>query len=69
MISSPSIVRVIKSRRMKYAGHVTRMGEGRVFYKVLEVKSEGKRPLGGPRSKWEDNNMMDLQKVGCVDAD
>ena len=69
MISSPSIVRVIKSRRMKWAGHVARMEKRRVLYKVLEGKPEGKRPLGGTRRKWEDNIKMDLQEVGCGDMD
>ena len=52
---SPSIVRVIKSRRMKWAGHVACMGERRGAYRVLVVEPEGKRPLGRPRHKWEDN--------------
>ena len=50
---------------MRWAGHVARMGEGRGVYKVLVGKSEGKRPLGRPRRKWEDNIKMDLQEVGC----
>ena len=52
LYSSPSIVRVIKSRRMRWAGHVARMGEGRGVYKVLVGKPEGRRPLGRPRRKW-----------------
>jgi hypothetical protein len=65
----PNIVRVIKSRRLRCAGHVARMGEGRVVYRVLVGKSEGKRPLGRPRRRWEDSVMMDLQEVGsgCED--
>ena len=63
--SSPNIVRVIKSRRMSWAGHVARMGEERGAYKVLVGKPEGKRPLGRPRCRWVDNIRMDLQEVGC----
>jgi len=63
--SSPNIVRVIKSRRMRWAGHVARMGEGRGVYSVLVGKPEGKRPLGRPRRRWEDNIKIDLQEVGC----
>ena len=58
-------MRVIKSRRMKLAGYVTRMGEDRGVYSVLVGKPEGRRPLGRPRSKWVDNIRMDLQEVGC----
>ena len=61
---SPNIVRVIKSRRMRWAGHVARMEEGRGVHKVLVGKPEGKRPLGRPRCRWEDNIKMDLQEVG-----
>ena len=64
LYSSPNIVRVIKSRRMIWAGHVARMGEGRGVYMVLVGKPEGKRPLGRPRRRWEDNIRMDLQEVG-----
>jgi len=53
-------VRVIKSRRMRWAGHVARMGERRGVYRVLVWKPEGKRTLGRPRRRWEDNNKMDL---------
>jgi hypothetical protein len=56
---------VIKSRRLTWAGHVARMGEGRVVFRVLVGKPEGKRPLGRPRRRWEDNIRMDLQVVGC----
>ena len=67
--SSPNIVRVIKSRRMRWAGHVARMCEGRGVYRVLVGKPEGRRPLGRPRRKWVDNIRMDLQEVGCVYRD
>ena len=59
------IVRVIKSRRMRWAGHVARMGQERGAYRVLVGKPEGKRPLGRPRRRWVDNIRMDLQEVGC----
>jgi hypothetical protein len=59
----PNTVRVVKSRRMWWAGHVVRMGEGRVVDRVLVGKPEGKRPLGRPRRRWEDIK-MDLQQVG-----
>jgi hypothetical protein len=65
LYSIPNIVRVIKSRRMRWAGHVARMGEWRGVYMVLVGKSEGKRPLGTPGHRWEDNIRMDLQEVGC----
>ena len=55
---------VIKSRRMRWAGNVARMEEGRGVRKVLVGKSEGKRPLGRPRRRWEDNIKMDLREVG-----
>jgi len=64
LYSLPSIVRVVKSRRMKWAGHVARMGQGRVVYSVLVGKPEGKRSLGRPRRRWEDNINMDLEEVG-----
>jgi hypothetical protein len=67
--SLPTIVRVIKSRRMKWAGHVACMGEGRGVYMVLVGKPVGKRPLGRPRCRWEDNVKMDLQEVGCGGMD
>jgi len=66
---SPNIFRVIKSRKIRYAGHVARMGERRGGYRVLMGKPEGKRTLGRPRSRWEDNIKMDLQEVGCVGMD
>jgi len=62
---SPSIVRVIKSRRIILMGHVARMGERRDVYMVLVGKPEGKRPLRRPRRRWEDNSKMDLQEVWC----
>jgi len=55
---------MIKSRRMRLAGHVARMGERRGVYRVLLGKPEGKRPLGRPRRRWEDNIKMDLQELG-----
>ena len=64
LYSSPNIVWVIKSRRMRWAGHVARMEEGRGVHKVLVGKPEGKRPLGRPRRRWEDNIKMYLQEVG-----
>ena len=67
--TSPNIVRVIKSRRMIWAGHVVRMGEERGVYRVLVGKPEGKRPLGRPRRRWVDNIRMDLQEVGCGHVD
>ena len=65
MYCSPNIVRVIKSKRMRWAGHVARMGDKRGVYRVLVGKSEGKRPLGRPTPRWVDNIRMDLQEVGC----
>jgi len=65
LYSSPNIVRVIKSRRMRWAGHVERMGEERGVYRDLVGKPEGKRPMGRPRRRWVDNIRMDLQEVGC----
>jgi len=62
---SPNIVRVIKWRRMRWAGHVARMGEEMEVYKVLVGKPEGRRPLGRPRHRWVYNIKMDLQEVGC----
>ena len=65
LYSSPYIVLVIKSRRVRWAGHVARMGEERGAYRVLVGKPEGKRPVGRPRRRWVDNIRMDLQEVGC----
>jgi hypothetical protein len=59
------ILRVIKSRRIRWAGHVERVGERRGVYRVLVGKPEGKRALGRTRRRWEDNIRMDLQEVGC----
>ena len=61
---SPNIVRVIKSRRLKLAGHVARMEEGSSAFKILTGKLTGKRSLGGPRCRWEDNIRMDLKEMG-----
>ena len=61
---SPSIVWLIKSRRMRWAGHVARVEEGRDVHKVLVGKPDGKRPLGRPRRRWDDNIKMDLEEVG-----
>ena len=64
MYRSSNIVRVIKSRRLKWAGHVTRIEEVRSAFKILTGTPEGKRPLGKPRRRWEDNIRMDLIEVG-----
>ena len=64
LYSLPNIVRMVKSRRMRWAGHVARMGEDRGVHRDLVGKPEGKRPLGRPRRRWEDNIKMDLQEVG-----
>ena len=63
LYSLPNIVRVVKSRRMRWVGHVVCMGEGRGVHRVLVGKPEGKRPLGRPRRRWEDIK-MDLREVG-----
>jgi hypothetical protein len=68
LYSSPSIIRIIKSRKMKWAGHVTRMGEN-MAYRLLVGKPEEKRPLGRPRRKWMDTIRMDLGEVGWGDVD
>ena len=65
LYSSPNIVWVIKSRRMRWAGRAARMSERRGLYRVLLGKPEGKRPLGIPRHGWEENIKVDLQEVGC----
>jgi hypothetical protein len=65
---SPSIIRIIKSRRMRWAGHVARMGEKGNAYRLLVGQPEGKRPLGRPRRKWVDNIRMDLGEVGWGDV-
>jgi len=65
LYSSPNIFRVVKSRRMRWAGHVARTGEERGVYRVLVGKPDGRRPLGRHRRRWVDNIRMDLQEVGC----
>ena len=68
LYSSPSILCVIKSRRMRWVGYVARMEEGRGVHKILVGKPDGKKPLGRPRRRWEDNIKMDLEVVrGCGD--
>jgi hypothetical protein len=64
LYSSSNIVRVIKSRNMRWAGHVTHMGVGRGVYRVLVGRPEGKRPLGRPRHRWDDNIKMYLREIG-----
>jgi hypothetical protein len=64
LYSSPDIIRQIKSKRMRWAGHVARMGQGLNVYTVLVGKPEGKRPLGRPRHRWEDGIKMDLREIG-----
>ena len=66
---SSNSVRVIISRRMRWAGHVARMGKGKGVCRVSVGKPGGKRPLGRPRRRWEDNIKLDLQEVGCRDMD
>jgi hypothetical protein len=62
--SSVNIFRVIKASRLRWAGHMARMGEGRGVHRVLVRKPEGKRPLGRPRCRWEDNIKLDLREIG-----
>jgi hypothetical protein len=69
LYSSPNIIRQVKSRRMKWAGLVARMGEERNVYRVLMGKPEGKRPLGRPRRRWEDEFSMDLREIGWGSVD
>jgi hypothetical protein len=68
LYSSPSIVRLIKARRMRWVGHVARMGEVRGAYIILVGRPEGRRPLGRPRRRWEDNIKMDLREIGFGDV-
>jgi len=65
LYTSPNILRVIKSRIMKWVGHVARMGEERGVYRFLVGKPEGRRTMGRPRRRWVDNIRMGLQEVGC----
>jgi hypothetical protein len=69
LYSSPSIIRVIEARRMRWAGHVVRMEEVRGTYNILVGKPEGRRPLGRPRRRWEDNIKMDFGEIGFGDVD
>jgi hypothetical protein len=69
LYSSPNIIRVIKTRRLRWAEHVACMGESRGEYRALVGKPEGRRPLGRPRHRWEDNIKMDLREVGWGGAD
>jgi hypothetical protein len=66
LYSPPDIIRQVKSRKMRWAGHVAHMEEERKVYKVWVGKPEGKRPLGRPRRRWEDGIRMDLRKTGLV---
>jgi hypothetical protein len=68
LYSSPNIVRLIKSRRMRWVRRVARMGEGRAVYSVSVGRPEGKRPLGRPRRRWEDNIKMNLGEIGIDEA-
>jgi hypothetical protein len=67
--SSPTIIRLIKSRRTRWAGHVARIGKKRNAYMILVGKPEGKRSLGKPRRRWVDNIKMDLREIGCDGVD
>jgi hypothetical protein len=69
LYSSPSIIKIIKSTRMRWAGHVARMGENSNLYRLLVGKSEGKRPLGRPIRRWIDNIKMDLLEIGLSVVD
>jgi hypothetical protein len=69
LYSSPNIIRMFKSRRIRWAGHVARMGETRNAYRILVGNPEGKRPLGRPRLMWEDNIEMDLREMGWYGLD
>jgi hypothetical protein len=69
LYSLPNIIGMIKTRRMRWAGHVTWMGEMRNAYRILVGKPEGKRPLGRPRRRWVDNIKMDLRETGLDGVD
>jgi hypothetical protein len=69
LYSSPSIIRIITSRRMRWAGHVAQIGEKRNAYRLLVAKPEERTPLGRPRRRWGDNIRMDLGEVGWDDVD
>ena len=69
LYSSPNIFRVIKSKRIRWTGHVALTGDRRGVYRVLVGKLDGKRPVGRPRLRWDDNTKMDLQEVGCGRVD
>jgi hypothetical protein len=69
LYSLPSIIRIIKPRRMRLAGHVARMGEKRNVYRLLVGNPEGKRPLGRPRRRWMNNIKMDLKEIGVSVVD
>jgi hypothetical protein len=69
LYSTQSIIRIIKSRRMRWAGHVARMGEKKNAYRILVGKPEGKRPVGRPRRRWVDNIKMDLREIECDGVD
>jgi hypothetical protein len=69
LYSSPNIIRMIKSRRMRWPGYVARLGATRNAYRMLVGKPEGKRPLGRPRRRWVDNIKTDLRKIGCSGMD
>jgi hypothetical protein len=69
LYSSPNIVRVIKSKRLRWAGHVARMREGKGIYRVLVGRPEERRPLGRPTCRWEDNIKMDLREIGIDGSD
>jgi hypothetical protein len=69
LYSSPNIMRIIKLRRMRWVGHVARMGEKRTSYRLLVGKPDGMKPLGRPRRRWVDNIRLDLGEVGWGDVD